>query len=234
MKKVLRESFLITIAIMSFIICGLTACDNKSKESVSTVFLVPLDGVSEKQMLQLKSDLEKNFFDKEENRFIIDTLGHQNSPKECLNKAKTRLWAKSMVNFLKSQYSEAAESKAKENAKLRDMKYKDWYVIGVTNRDISTDFPGKEDYGIMGLSFRPNGKASIISTYRLRNKKDDLWKLAVHEFGHGYYNLPHCQQDIDTCLMQDAKHGNPHYELKEAFCFECKNITNSFFNFLEF
>lgn len=231
MKKVLREGFLITVAIISFIMCGLTACDNKSKDSVSTVFLVPLDGISEKQILQLKSQLEKNFFEKEDMHFIIDTLGHRNSPKECLNKAKTRLWAKSMVKFLKTNSSDIAESKAKENAKLNDKIYKDWYIIGVTNRDISTDFPGKEDYGIMGLSFMPNGKASIISTYRLRNKKDDLWKLAVHEFGHGYYNLPHCKQDIDTCLMQDAKHGNPHFEIKEAFCPHCKDKTETIFKF---
>lgn len=231
MKKVLRKVFLITVAIISFIMCGLTACDNKSKDSVSTVFLVPLDGISEKQILQLKSELEKNFFEKEDMHFIIDTLGHRNSPKECLNKAKTRLWAKSMVEFLKTNYSDMAESKAKENAKLSGKKYKDWYIIGVTNRDISTDFPGKDDYGIMGLSFMPNGKASIISTYRLRNKKDDLWKLAVHEFGHGYYNLQHCNQDIDTCLMQDAKHGNPYFEIKEAFCQHCKDKTETIFKF---
>lgn len=82
----------------------------------------------------------------------------------------------------------------------------------------------------MGLSFMPNGKASIISTYRLRNKKDDLWKLAVHEFGHGYLNLPHCPQDIDSCLMQDAKHGNPHFELKTAFCEACFESAGGTYN----
>ena len=231
MKKMLKAGRLIVIAIMGFIMCGLTACETKSKDSSSSIFLVPLDGISDKQILQLKSELEKNFFDKEGTYFIVDTLGPGDSPKECLNKAKTRLWAKSMVKFLKTNYSNAAESKAKENAKLRDKEYKDWYIIGVTNRDISTEFPGKDDFGIMGLSFMPNGKASIISTYRLRNKKEDLWKLAAHEFGHGYYNLPHCPEDIDTCLMQDAKHGNPHFELKEDFCDGCKIKANSFFNY---
>lgn len=225
--RLFNRRFWIVLIFLSLIIYGFTECRNRKESEISTVFLVPLDGISDSQIEQLKRDLEKNFFDKEETNFIVDTLGHKNSPEECLNKAKTRLWAKSMVKFLKSEYSEAAESKAKENAKLRGMKYKDWYVIGVTNRDISTDFPGKPDFGIMGLSFMPNGKASIISTYRVRNKKD-LWKLAAHEFGHGYYNLPHCPLDIDTCLMQDAKHGNPHYELKEAFCGDCKNKANSF------
>lgn len=229
MRKVFKKGLLITIAIVGFIICGLTACENKSRDSVSTIFLVPLDGISEKQILQLKSELEKNFFDKEDTHFLVDTLGHRDSPKECLNKSKTRLWAKSMVPFLKTNYLDVAEAKAKENAKMSGKKYKDLYIIGVTNKDISTDFPGKEDFGIMGLSYKPNGIASIISTYRLRNKKEDLWKLAVHEFGHGYYNLPHCTQDIDTCLMQDAKHGNPHFELKEVFCDNCKNKSISSF-----
>ena len=221
MKKLFGKGFLIAVAVVGVILYGLPACVDKQEESLSTVFLVPLDGISEKQLLSLQSDLEKNFFDKEEVHFIIDSLGHSNSPKECLNKAKTRLWAKSMVKFLKTNYSDEAEAKAKENAKMMGKNYKDWYIIGVTNRDISTDFPGREDSGIMGLSFMPNGKASIISTHRLRNKKDDLWKLAAHEFGHGYYNLPHCPQDLDTCLMQDAKHGNPHFELKETFCSFC-------------
>lgn len=231
----IKNKILWALIIASSLGCFLASCENgtrssydsKESEEVSTVFLVPLDGITEKQLLRLKSELEKNFFDKEERSFIIDTLGHRDSPKECLNKTKSRLWAKTMVDFLKRDYSEPAETKAKENAAQRDKRYKDWYIIGVTNRDISTDFPGKDDFGIMGLSYRPNGKASIISTYRLRNKKKDLWKLAVHEFGHGYYNLPHCPRDIDTCLMKDAKHGNPHFELKQNFCDDCRNKSNS-------
>ena len=90
MKKVLRKGFLIFIAFVSVILCCLTACDNKSKDSLTTIFLVPLDGISEKQLLRLKAELGKNFFDKEEFQFVVDTLGHRNSPKECLNKTKTR------------------------------------------------------------------------------------------------------------------------------------------------
>lgn len=217
---------IIVMGVMTF---GFYACHKNSEDAdsamISTVFLVPLDGVSQSRINQLKTELEKNFFDDSENHFVVDILEHKNSSADCLNKAKTRLWARSMIDFLKTNYSDTAEAKAKENAVKYHGKYKDWYIIGVTNRDISTNFPGKDDYGIMGLSLVPNGKASIISTYRLRNKKDDLWKLAVHEFGHGYYNLPHCPEDIDTCLMQDAKHGNPHFELKTSFCETCSRST---------
>lgn len=123
MKKELKGGILILIVMLIIIICGFMACSNgvngnQSKDRVSTIYLMPLDGISEKQLLQLKSDIEKNFADNEDMHFIVDTLGHRNSPKECLNKAKTRLWAKSMVNFLKANYLEIAEAKAKEMLNL--------------------------------------------------------------------------------------------------------------------
>lgn len=232
MKRIYKI-FLICFALISGLTFVLVSCGKNLKEGhifssgkeVTTIFLVPMDGISQKQINQLKSDLERNFFNERKDSFIIETVDHIVTPDDCLNKAKTRLWAKSVIPFLKSNYSDMAEAKAKENAENLNMKYKKWYIIGVTNRDISTDFPGKPDFGILGLSYMPNGKVSIISSFRLKNKKE-LWKLAVHEFGHGYFNLPHCPEDIDTCLMQDAKHGNPHFELKEVFCEHCSEKSN--------
>ena len=60
----------------------------------------------------------------------------------------------------------------------------------------------------------------MISTYRMKKKKD-LWKLAMHEFGHGYFGLSHCPNDDASCIMADAKGGNPHFELKDTLCSVC-------------
>lgn len=192
---------------------------------VCTVFLVPMDGITNQQITQLKTDLEKKFFEGMYNSFVVDTLPHLISNNDCLNEKKSRLSAKKMIKFLRDTYEDKVENRAKRNAKQCNWKYGDWYIIGITNKDISTFFPDRNDFGILGLSYLRNGKASIISTFRLRNKKD-LWKLAAHEFGHGFCGAPHCPNDDPTCIMQDAKHGNPHFELKNSLCTECYEIID--------
>ena len=92
-------------------------------------------------------------------------------------------------------------------------------TIGLTHRDISTSIHGQYNYGIMGLSFRP-GDACVVSTFRLK-RKDDLWKVTIHEFLHSR-GLPHCKKDDLKCLMQDA-HGKNTFYMKHGLCEDCKN-----------
>ena len=92
-------------------------------------------------------------------------------------------------------------------------------TIGLTHRDISTSIHGHYNYGIMGLSFRP-GDACVVSTFRLK-RKDDLWKVTIHEFLHSR-GLPHCKKDDLKCLMQDAHSKNTFY-MKHGLCEDCKN-----------
>ena len=90
------------------------------------------------------------------------------------------------------------------------------FVLGITSKDISMtkrDAKGEIknpkskylDWWVFGLGFKP-GQNCIISTYRLRNVKTDLYlsrvqKIAIHEIGHNM-GLDHCE--TEECVMQDA------------------------------
>lgn len=91
-------------------------------------------------------------------------------------------------------------------------------IIGLTHEDICMDIHGKKNYGIIGCSFRP-GQVCVVSDRRLGNKKD-LWKPVMHEFIHAFYGAPHCPEDNDTCLMQDAR-GKAVFSNKEGLCGSC-------------
>lgn len=216
-----------SILILSFL---LSSCIKGSKTEgdedfpyhgfpVITVFFVPLDGVSKADVEKLKDDFYEKFAEKQWEPYIVETLEHMSTPDSCYNDTHTRFRANKIIKTLSKTYSKNCKKKVQE-------KYpKNWayYIIGVTDRDISTNVHGKSDYGILGLSYLGKEDASIISTYRLKRKKD-LWKLATHEFCHGFYGCPHCKNDNPHCLMADAKGGNPHFEIKDSLCIDCKNI----------
>lgn len=178
--------------------------------------LVPMDGITEKQISTLEEKLKKNLYAIQNKDsgiedfpyyYEISVLPHENSPETCLNEAKTRFRATKLVDYLKIKYGDS-------------IKY-GYYIIGVTNKDISTSVHGKDDYGILGLSYKP-GDVSVISTYRLKNIAD-LWKLAVHEYGHGKFKMDHCPRKDPYCLMKDAEGKNPNFGIKKTFCDSCMN-----------
>ncbi len=93
--------------------------------------------------------------------------------------------------------------------------------IGLTTKDISTTKGNIEDWGVMGLGFRP-GKACVASTFRVSKTKqgDQLFKVSIHELGHTQ-GLPHCP--VKHCFMRNAEGGNPTDE-ETGFCNDCKNF----------
>ena len=120
------------ISLTSVLSCGSkTQNDNEEYDDsalfepggVSTVFLVPMDGITKKQIMQLKADLEKKFFEGQWNPIVVDTLPHLNSTENCLNDKKTRLSSKRMIKFLQDNYVNKVERKAKENEKGKECKY---------------------------------------------------------------------------------------------------------------
>ena len=80
---------------------------------------------------------------------------------------------------------------------------------------------GVNDFGVLGLSFlnhKYNGVA--VSTFRLRNK-DEIWKVAAHEFTHCFFSMGHCKANDLHCIMQDAN-KHPNFSIKEKLCDKCK------------
>lgn len=104
-------------------------------------------------------------------------------------------------------------------AYLRDTREADTISVGLTHKDISTTKEDVQDWGVMGLGYRP-GRACVISTFRLKksNKNEQLIKVVLHEIGHTL-GLDHCADK--SCLMRDAEGGNPLDEEKD-FCKKCK------------
>lgn len=101
---------------------------------------------------------------------------------------------------------------------------KDSVIVGLSEFDISTTKNGIKDWGVMGLGYNP-GKSCVVSTFRLsrKNKNEQFYKLVLHELGHTE-GLPHC--NVKTCLMRDAKGGNPFNEEK-SFCNNCKSFLQN-------
>lgn len=93
----------------------------------------------------------------------------------------------------------------------------DEVLVGITGQDISATAHGHEDFGIMGLGYRP-GNACISSAYRLKGHTENFWKVVIHELGHTV-GLIHCP--IKTCFMRAAEGKNTTGEEKE-FCNKCK------------
>ncbi|KUJ61684.1 Zn-dependent protease [Flavobacteriaceae bacterium CRH] len=97
----------------------------------------------------------------------------------------------------------------------------DSVIVGLSHSDISTTKDKIQDWGVMGLGYRP-GKSCVVSDFRLsvKNKNQQFYKLVLHELGHTA-GLPHCA--VKTCLMRDAEGGNPLDEEKN-FCNSCKSF----------
>ena len=92
-------------------------------------------------------------------------------------------------------------------------------TLALTTKDISCTHDGYADWGIMGYSYLP-GKACVASIFRLKNNKEQLFKVAIHELGHTQ-GLDHCP--VKTCFMRDAK-GKNHTNEEKEFCPECKKV----------
>jgi archaemetzincin len=98
---------------------------------------------------------------------------------------------------------------------------RDYRVIGVTSKDISTD-KGQTDWGIMGMARCP-GSSCVVSLYRVKNISR-LVKVAVHELGHTY-GLKHCS--TKDCLMQASDGSVSSVDKEKEFCTSCKAILKT-------
>lgn len=152
--------------------------------------------------------------------FEVRILPSIDLPKDAfINVKSPRYRADKLIRFLKETKADSFD-----------------YVLGLTNRDISTTIKDKlgktkepswkyEDWGIFGLGYRP-GPSCIVSTFRLQQNNraifiNRLEKVSVHELGHNL-GLPHC--DTKHCVMQDANEKISTVDgVSGVLCDECKN-----------
>ena len=196
--------------IMSMLLLG---CNNQGSNKIedvdclcphATVYLQPYDNFTQKEANQLKRELEKHLVEILDGAFEIEVLPNKQLTSDFLGETKTKYRIDKIINSLK---------KDADTHKI---------YIGLTHKDICRDEKnGVKDWGVLGSSIITS-HACVVSTYRLKNKKRDLWKLATHEFIHTYYGYHHCPKDDIHCLMKDAK-GKADFSNKKDLCDFCKS-----------
>ena len=196
--------------IMSMLLLG---CNNQGSNKIedvdclcphATVYLQPYDNFTQKEANQLKRELEKHLVEILDGAFEIEVLPNKQLTSDFLGETKTKYRIDKIINSLK---------KDADTHKI---------YIGLTHKDICREEKnGVKDWGVLGSSISTS-HACVVSTYRLKNKKRDLWKLATHEFIHTYYGYHHCPKDDIHCLMKDAK-GKADFSNKKDLCDFCKS-----------
>lgn len=194
------------------LLCILIGCKQQGKENLPveikpdpecscppTIYLQPLGSFTQTEALKLKRQLCKNakgWFAND----IIEILPEKELDSSTLNTTKTRYSASKILHtFDKADHHNV--------------------YIGLLHEDISILKNGN-DWGILGLSYKDKN-VSVVSTFRVKNKERDLWKVVMHEFIHAYCGYGHCPKDNENCIMQDAK-GHPKLKNKKDLCDYCK------------
>ena len=198
MKRLFPISLLLMISMIS---CDIGNGGNAGKDvAVITLHLQPYNGFPQGQLEKLQSDVQ-HCLDTliPELKFDVKLRDEINLPASCYYKPRNRYRADSIIRYQRTL--------DKNN-----------YIMGVMSQDISTTVHNVEDWGVLGLSFRP-GKSAVVSNYRVKNKSL-FYKVLVHEFLHNL-GLPHCSHDDRSCYICDAN-KRPQLEKQTRLCPTCK------------
>lgn len=196
--KILLVNFL-------FVVLFLVSCNENQKTEITKT--------TERIVIQLQpfKDMKMNEVDNIANHIEkiypnVEVLKEIDFPKNSYYQPRNRYRADSIIKFLSSQ--------TKDN----------FIKVGLTTKDISATKGSVEDFGIMGLGYRP-GKACVASSFRLNpsKRKEQFYKIIIHEIGHTQ-GLKHCPEK--TCFMRDAEGGNPTDE-ETDFCDNCKDFLKN-------
>lgn len=176
--------------------------DTLCNSPYTVICLQPLDDFSQKETEKLRKDLLKHTAELGLGEVVgVEVLPNKPLTPSLMNDDSTRYRADKVIRYVQ---------KDKDNRRI---------IIAITHKDISVPLRGKKDWGVMGLSLQP-GTACVVSTYRIKDKSQ-LWKVAIHEFFHTYYNMPHCPNDDKTCIMKDAE-GRGNLATKRHLCKDCQ------------
>jgi len=178
-----------------------------TKDDELKLTIVNFENVEEKYVQFVSSEIQ-NYFKTDSIQVLKDAL-----PNSAFYEPRQRYRADKLIQYLKENHD--AEK-----------------IIGLTNKDISTTSGKYEDWGIMGLAYRP-GKSCIVSTFRTfsnakseEHKKQRIKKVVFHEFGHTL-GLPHCENS-KNCLMRDAEGKVSTVDEATGFCSKCKSKIQMF------
>lgn len=134
----------------------------------------------------------------------IQVLPNKPLTEDLMNKAKSRYRASKILDQQQGLQEQPSD-----------------VILGLTNSDISTTLHGYDDWGILGLSYLKRNNC-VISTFRVKDKSQ-FWKVVLHEFGHGFFGLPHCPNNDSRCFMVDAN-GKPNLTPQIHFCDSCSKF----------
>lgn len=205
MKKI---NFILLLAILLLASCWA----KKNKEPVEwagdvkcvcppTIFIQPYDDFTQAEANALVPKIKASIVENAGIELDVEVLPNKQLSEALMNKAKTRYRADKIIQSIEDNRHDV--------------------TIAVTHKDISCTHNGKKDWGVLGLSFKSRKYVCVVSDFRLKNKKRDLWKVAIHEFFHTYCNMDHCPDDNATCIIKDAK-GHADFSNKEHLCAKCK------------
>ena len=196
------EKMLFTFALA---LC-LVGCNGKTASNEFVIYLQPLNEMPQEDINIVKKAIVKDLiaFCPETNyEYIVEVL-----PAEKLDDS-----------FMSTNPDKKRYDAAKIVEHLKKSKYLP--VIGLLKEDIELqEHDGKKNWGILGFSFT-GCKACVASTYRVKNKKRDYPRLVEHEFIHAAFNYNHCPNDVDTCLMKNAK-GKSKFSIRKQPCETCR------------
>jgi archaemetzincin len=165
----------------------------KAIDNTKTIYIQPFGNFSDSSLHVIVKELHKVFKNIEVKKSI-------DLPNHSYYKPRNRYRADILIKY------------------LNDITKSNSYIIGFTNKDISTTKNNVKDWGVMGLGYCP-GKSCIVSSYRIHGNLDKLLKLSLHELGHNA-GLPHCPNK--TCYMKDAE-GKDNLNNEKSFCNKCRN-----------
>ena len=200
MKKV-SWFYIVSLLLLS---CNINQSNKEELECPrTTIYLQPFDNYSQQEAEQLKEVLEKKFLEYFDVDFVFEVLPNRDLTTDLMNDPKTRYRADKIIRSLAK---DACEQKI---------------IIGLTHKDVSCSYKGKQDWGVLGLCLHGT-HACVASDFRVKNKKRDYWKVVTHEFTHTFYHYSHCPKDDPTCIMKDAK-GKPDLGKQCNLCETCKS-----------
>jgi archaemetzincin len=211
----MKRLFVITLYFINVILAFYTllACEQKTTQSTQYTLklaLQPYEDFSNQEVMMANKVLD-SFFELD----ITILPSKKLDPRAFVKIKMPRYRADSIIKF------------QKEYIKVDSFDY----ILGLTNKDISTTKKEKVklnptylDWGILGLAYL-NGNSCVISTKRMDKdehpKKFGLRfrKVVIHEFGHNL-NLPHCPDN--KCVMTSAVESITNIDNASlAFCDPC-------------